>query len=226
MEQATWMEIPDKATIVFVPLGSVEQHGPHLPLSTDAVIAQRLATAAADEVARATGRPVAVAPTVNYGASGEHQAFPGTISIGHEALGHMLIELVRSISCWASRVIFVNGHGGNVETVKHVVSEMKQEGHDVQVVFCAFEQAQDAHAGHDETSVMLHLYARNVRTGDIVVGNTAPLSELMPTLVSQGVRAVSPNGVLGDPTSATPEAGSRAFSEVSKRIAAEILRDS
>ena len=71
--------------LLLVPVGSVEQHGPHLPLATDAMVANAVTRAAAERL-DADGTPVLVAPSVNYGASGEHEGFPGTVSIGHEAL--------------------------------------------------------------------------------------------------------------------------------------------
>src|SRR3712207_8629966 len=81
--------------LLVVPLGATEQHGPHLPLGTDTVIASALA-ASLDAV---------VAPALPYGSSGEHAGFPGTLSIGREALVHVLVELVRS--CGFARVLFV-----------------------------------------------------------------------------------------------------------------------
>jgi creatinine amidohydrolase len=195
-----WPDVPVAATVL-VPVGSLEQHGPHLPLDTDTVIANAVAEAAAARLA-AGGPSVLVAPTIPIGASGEHQAFPGTVSIGHEALRAVLVEIVRSLSTWAGRTVFVNGHGGNVPTLRDALAQMRAEGHDVAWVPCAFESAIDAHAGRDETSVMLHLAPARVTMSRAVQGRMEPLSELLPELIAHGVRRVSPNGVLGDPTGA------------------------
>ena len=93
---------------MIVPLGSLEQHGPHLPLDTDTRIAVAVSHAAA------VGRSgVAVAPPVAFGASGEHAAFPGTLSIGTAALVELLVELGRDATRHWGALLFVNGHGGN-----------------------------------------------------------------------------------------------------------------
>lgn len=102
-----------------------------------------------------------MAPPVVYAASGEHQGFPGTMSIGNEALRFMLVELVRSLALWAGRVAFVNGHGGNVRCLSGVAAQLAQEGRDVAWIPC-FPAGGDAHAGHTETSLMLHLAPRLV----------------------------------------------------------------
>jgi len=195
-----WPDVPTAATVL-VPVGSLEQHGPHLPLDTDTVIASAVAEAAAERLA-AGGASVLVAPPITIGASGEHQAFPGTVSIGHEALRFVLVEIVRSLSTWAGRIAFVNGHGGNVATLRDALAQMRAEGHPVAWVPYAFESAVDAHAGFDETSVMLHLAPTRVTMARAVQGRMEPLSELLPELIAHGVRRVSPNGVLGDPTGA------------------------
>jgi mycofactocin precursor peptide peptidase len=205
-----WDSLPVRP-VVLLPTGSTEQHGPHLPLDTDSVIA----TAAASAVARSSSRDLPgtrmlVAPTVPYGASGEHQAFPGTISIGHEALSMVVTELVRSLSPWAGRIVVVNAHGGNVPSVAAVVSQMIDEGHDVAWVPC-LTAGGDAHAGRTETSLMLHLDPGRVDLASAVQGNTSPLEEILPVLASRGVRAVSPSGILGDPTDANAAEGERLF---------------
>src|ERR1700721_4154767 len=94
--------------LLVVPVGSLEQHGPHLPLDT----ATRIAVAVARRAC--TGRPgVALAPPLPVGASGEHAAFPGTLSIGSEALTACLIELGRHASLHWPALLLVNGHGGD-----------------------------------------------------------------------------------------------------------------
>jgi len=220
----SWVDVPDRP-LVLVPLGSTEQHGPHLPFSTDTLIATAVARGVADEYRDRTGASVAVAPALSYGASGEHQAFPGTISIGHEALRCVLIELVRSVSTWAGRIVFVNGHGGNALTLKAVVDQMRYEQHDVVAVMCALETPTDAHAGFDETCVMLHLHPELVDMARAEAGNTMPLNELLPLLMAQGIRPVSENGVLGDPQSANDLEGERLFSQLIDRVLTEVVHD-
>ncbi|GAA2736127.1 mycofactocin biosynthesis peptidyl-dipeptidase MftE [Actinocorallia aurantiaca] len=203
--RAVWPSVPERA-LVLVPLGSTEQHGPHLPLSTDTVIARAVAERAAGILAAEAAGPVLVAPAIEYGASGEHAGFPGTVSIGHEALRALLVETVRSLALWAGRIVFVNGHGGNVPTLDAALGQMRGEGHDAAWAGCGVPGG-DAHAGLTETSVMLHLVPGLVRMADAAPGDTRPLAEVLPEMIARGVRAVSPSGVLGDPSGATPEQG-------------------
>jgi mycofactocin system creatininase family protein len=205
LSEATWTDLPERP-LVLIPLGSTEQHGPHLPLGTDTLIA----TAVAHKLASRGNSHVA--PAVAIGASGEHQDFPGVLSIGTDALRLLLIELVRSLSLWAGRIVFVNGHGGNLEAVTSAVGQLTEEGHDVSWVPCSV--AGDGHAGHTETSLLLHLAPWLVRPSRVEAGNTRPVTELLPALRARGVRAVSPNGVLGDPTHATAAAGAGLFQQM------------
>ena len=179
--------------LLVVPLGSTEQHGPHLPLSADTDIA----TALAAEVPGAV-----VAPALPYGSSGEHAGFPGTLSIGRQALELVLVELVRSAGAFA-RVLLVNGHGGNADPVRRAVATLRAEGRDVRAWGPTWDG--DAHAGRTETSVLLAL-GRPVGE-QRPVGATAPVAELMPALRAGGVLAVSPTGVLGDAAGASAEEG-------------------
>lgn len=199
---ATWPEA-EHAGLVLVPVGSLEQHGPHLPLDTDTQIAEAVAHGVAELLDGAW-----VAPPVGYGASGEHQDFAGTSSIGTAALHLLLVELVRSIRTWASHVVLVNAHGGNVRTVSDVVTQLVHEGHAVTWVPCA-PQSADSHAGYTETSLMLHLRPESVRLHLAAAGNTTPIEKLLRTLTANGVREVSPSGVLGDPSGANAEEGQR-----------------
>lgn len=190
-----------------IPLGATEQHGPHLPLDTDT----RIAAA----VARAVGERIdwLVAPAIAYGASGEHQSFAGTISIGTDALTMLLVEYGRSATCWAQRLVFVNGHGGNTSALRAAIGRLRAEGRDAGWCPCACAGG-DAHAGHTETSVLLHISPAAVHTDRMLAGNEAPLRELLPSMQRGGVAAVSRTGVLGDPTTATATEGSRIFTEM------------
>lgn len=192
---------------IFIPLGSTEQHGPHLPLDTDT----RIAVAVADRLAGSSHQGGSlVGPTIAYGASGEHQSFPGTASIGTSALELSIVELVRSLQSWSGQVVLVNGHGGNVNAVVAAVTRLRVEGHDVGWIPCMAPGA-DAHAGRTETSILLHLAPESVRLDRLEVGNTEALERLLPALVAGGVSAVSANGILGDPRGANRAEGQAAY---------------
>ena len=197
LEDLTWERVD--ADVLVVPLGSTEQHGPHLPMSTDTDIARALAHGLA------TRRPdVVVAPSLPYGASGEHAGFSGTLSIGQEALELVLVELVRSATETFRHVLLVNGHGGNLDAVRAATARLRDESRDVLAWNPPWRG--DAHAGRTETSVQLALDPSRVGASR-EPGATGSLSELLPALRRGGLRAVTDNGVLGDPTGATAEEG-------------------
>lgn len=213
-----WPEV--EPAVVLVPVGSLEQHGPALGLATDALVAAHVTRRAASELDRGD-QSFVVAPTVSYGASGEHEDFPGTISIGHEALHLMLLELGRSACRWAPGVVFVNGHGGNVASLVSAVTQLREEGRGVAWTSCRASDL-DAHAGRSETSLMLALAPDTVARDRLVPGCTEPVANLMPRLRAEGVRAVSPTGVLGDPTTATAAAGRKILAEMVERLVVEL----
>ena len=184
------------ASVVAVPLGATEQHGPHLPLGTDTAIACALAAGLAE-----ARDDVVVAPPLPYGSSGEHAGFPGTLVDRPDALRLVLVELARS---WDGPMLFVSAHGGNAEPLRDAVRKLRIEGHEVRAWSPAF--GGDAHAGRVETSLMLALAPELVGAAR-PAGNVAPLGSLMPALRSGGVRAVSANGVLGDAAGASAEEG-------------------
>jgi mycofactocin system creatininase family protein len=118
----------------------------------------------------------------------------------------VLVEYGRSVCEWTNRVVFVNGHGGNVDALRAAVSMLRAERRDA--VWCSgWSAGGDAHAGHTETSLLLHLSPHLVRRDRWVTGNREALATLLPALRRDGVGAVSPSGVLGDPTTATAAAG-------------------
>lgn len=209
------------AGLVLVPVGSIEQHGPHLPLDTDTVIATAVAGAAAARLSTDGG--VWVAPALTYGSSGEHQSFAGTMSIGTDVLRLTVVELVRSLRTWTPRVLLVNGHGGNVTALTRAVDQLRTEGHDVDWVACATE-AVDLHAGRTETSLMLHLAPGSVRLDRAEAGDTRPLGEILPLMITGGVAAVSPNGVLGDPAGADAAEGRRLLESMADDVVAAARR--
>jgi creatinine amidohydrolase len=189
-----------KHTVVAVPLGSCEQHGAHLPLGTDSIIAEYLCRQLSS-----SDSSIVVAPTIAITASGEHAGFAGTLSIGTEALSTVLVELVRSAD-WANAVVFVNGHGGNAEAVARALRLVHAEGRNAFAWWPSLPQG-DAHAGHTETSMMLAIAPHLVDMSLAQKGNTAALLELEPMLRAEGVLGVSTNGVLGDPRQANAQEG-------------------
>lgn len=206
---ATWPEAAShpRAAVV-VPLGSLEQHGPHLPLDTDTRIAVAVATRAA------AGRAdVGVAPPVTLGASGEHDAFPGTLSIGTEALAELLVELGRDASRHWGALLLVNAHGGNAEAVSLALRRLRSEGRRCDG-FSVAPDGGDAHAGRTETSLLLALDPSVVRRELAAAGDVRPLAELGERLRRSGVQSVSANGVLGDPRDATAAEGRRLLEEL------------
>jgi mycofactocin system creatininase family protein len=200
---ATWpdVEATKKSRLLALPIGSLEQHGPHLPLDTDTRIAvelgRRLSHARPD---------VVVAPPVPYGASGEHAGFAGTLLVDHAVLAGFLLELIRSARASFSGVVLISAHGGNNEALSFVHQRCRADG-EVVVIWTAAVPGGDAHAGRTETSLMLAIDPAAVRLERSEAGCTDPLDVLMPRLRAEGVRPVSSNGVLGDPRGANAAEG-------------------
>jgi creatinine amidohydrolase len=193
----SWPQLSGQALLA-VPIGSTEQHGPHLPVDTDTRIAVALAEGLATRRA-----DVLVAPPLPYSASGEHAGFPGTLSLGTAALTTVLVELVRSADDTCRGVVLVNAHGGNAAALESAVGLLRSEGRQVLGWAPRAPWPADLHAGRAETAVLLHLAPHVVRTEAQVAGPVPSVAQL----VASGVRAASPSGVLGDPAGADAESG-------------------
>ena len=211
--QAQWPSVEKSLRqLLVVPVGSLEQHGPHLPLDTDTRIAVAVARRACQ---RRAG--VALAPALPVGASGEHPAFPGTLSIGTGALTTCLIELGRHASLHWPALLLVNGHGGNAAAVQAATARLRNEGRTA-LAWHAGLPGGDAHAGRVETSIMLALAPGAVRLDAAERGDVRPIGQLMPALRERGVRAVSGNGVLGDPAGASAAEGERFLARLTQSL--------
>jgi creatinine amidohydrolase len=205
----TWTDVG--APIVVVPVGSCEQHGPHLPLHTDTTIATELARALAGH-----RTDCIVGPPITVSASGEHAGFPGTLSIGTTVMTDVVVELARSAD-WAGGVVFVNGHGGNHVAMQRASEVFERESRRVLIWWPNLPRA-DPHAGRTETSLMLALAPDEVRRERSEPGPVPTMSEL----VRHGVRALSPNGVLGDPAGAGASEGAELFEQLVGQLCAAV----
>ena len=206
------------APMLAVAIGSWEQHGPHLPLDTDTRIAEALVTQIS-----LTNPEVVRGPTIAVSSSGEHAGFPGTLSIGGPAVVEMLIELVRSAD-WATGVVIVNGHGGNVEYLEQARDRLTSEGRSMLVWSPPLVDPRDSHAGYVETSIMLALDPQAVRVEEIRSAPAPHLADILPDLRVAGVKGVSPSGVLGDPRRADAELGRRLLSTWGKDLVESVAR--
>ena len=201
----TARDITVSERIVILPLGSWEQHGPHLPLHTDTVIVDAVVDAALrDTTLNATS--FLRAPTLPITASDEHEGFAGGLSSGTEALVATVVAIARSAS-WARGVCIVNGHGGNIPALAHISSALEYENIPAHIWSLPSYSGGDMHAGHTETSLLLHIAPELVRHDLIEVGATQISADDMDLMKVSGVKAVSPNGVLGDPRQAHPDHG-------------------
>lgn len=198
----TWNEVDRVVgrSVLAIPLGATEQHGPHLPVGTDTAVAVALAQG------WAARRPdVLIAPAVPYGSSGEHRGFAGTLSIGQAALELLLVELVRSADAFTA-VALICAHGGNAVPVGRAVTTLAAEGRRIRAWSPSVLDG-DAHAGRTETSLLLAIDPSLVRLAEAQPGEVRPIGELIEALRTAGVAAVSANGVLGDPTGASAAEG-------------------
>ncbi|WP_419926045.1 creatininase family protein [Candidatus Poriferisocius sp.] len=206
---------------VMIPLGALEQHGPHLPLDTDILIAE----AVADRAARRAGEFV-VSPCIPVGASSHHLAFPGTASLSGKTLQSVLVEVISTLLGHGfGSAYLVTGHAGNVGAMAAALAELDSVDRARVVSFDDWPAQRDAvhqvaeakldidrelvgtHGGHFETSIMLAIAPERVDMASAVAGHIGPAASASAILRSEGMAALSPVGVIGDPRGATAAAG-------------------
>jgi creatinine amidohydrolase len=206
--------------ILLLPLGSFEQHGPHLPLDTDTIIIDSVVTQAMRD-SQINSDEFMIAPTIAISASDEHAGFPGTLSTGTEALVQSVVAICRSAS-WSLGVCIVNGHGGNADALPRISSALTYEKITHSIWSLPSYDGADMHAGHTETSVMLHIAPNKVHADRIERGTVGDASALVAQMRTSGVAGVSGNGVLGDPTTATSEHGIAVMNLYSSSLASHL----
>jgi creatinine amidohydrolase len=219
---------------VVVAFGATEQHGPHLPLGTDALLGDHLARLVAERL------NAFVAPTVRVGCSEHHLGFPGTLSLSAQTFHSVVADLVGSLARGGfGRAVLIPTHGGNFAPLAAAVDELGPvEGievaalTDIAVLMAIATQAAEEHgvplgeaglhAGEWETSMLLATHPQLVRGDRMEAGFTGPLQEALERMLSAGVRAVSANGVIGDPARASAEHGARYWHTVLDAVLREI----
>ncbi|KQQ09573.1 creatininase family protein [Rathayibacter sp. Leaf296] len=220
-------------SVLVVPIGAIEHHGPHLPLHTDTLIAESVATQAVDRAA-ASGVDTWILPTLSIAKSDEHHWAPGTLWLRAETVLDTIVDLGNSLTTTpATTLVFVNGHGGNGALLQMANRELRRRfGLRTFSMAAGRTEAGDGregrpdekglgiHAGYGETSVVMHLrpdlvhperFARNVPE------HIADYQHIgfNGTPVSFGWLSddFGPTGVVGDPTGATGEVGALLFEE-------------
>lgn len=234
LENLPWPAVCEAAqregsTVVW-PVGSLEQHGPHLPLGTDALFADRVVEAVIQ--ALPTDLPIWRLPVQQIGFAPEHKGFPGTISLRAEQLLHLVdtvgAELAR---CGFRRLVVMNGHGGQIGLLEAAARQLRASHPSLAVLpcflwrgpedlaahICEPERSQGLHAGLAETSLMLHLAPHLVGSERQADGLDHPASPpegwswegQAPT--AWLTAELSRSGVIGDPSGATAELGKQLF---------------
>ncbi len=207
---------------VILPVGSTEQHGAHLPLSTDSLHT----VAVLDEVAKRL--PALIAPLIPVGRADHHMAFPGTITVRQETLHATIRDWCDSFFRHGFRHALVySGHGGNAAPLARIIAALNQAEPGHSIIGCTDWSVYDGtlfpvaeahgvgkleagwHAGELETSMVLALDSDLVLMDRARPGFIGDLAPLRDTLMRDGVGAVAPTGVLGDPRPATRERGER-----------------
>jgi len=231
----TWPELNaelEDASTALVPLGSTEQHGPHLPLATDHLIAEGLAAAAAEE----TGLPRT--PTITVGVSPHHRQFAGTLWVDAPAFRSYIESLTRNLAYHGiDRVVYVNAHGGNVAHLREVGRRLHEDRTLYAIEWMWNESIPDLvdelfehngpHAGPKETAMVAHLAEELLRPAELAAARDGGLGsfDAEQTRV-HGARTYydaidnSPNGAFGDPTDATKDKGEQLFEAATAQLVA------
>jgi creatinine amidohydrolase len=220
-------------SVIVLPTGAIEHHGAHLPLTTDALIAESVAEAAVRQ-GREQGLDLWLLPTLTYTKSDEHAWAPGTMWLSAATLWNTLVDLGRSVATTpARRLVFVNGHGGNTALLGTANRELRRQfGLATFSMGAGYVRAgtgtdgepdelgMGIHAGFGETSLVLHLRPDLV---DLSLGERnvpTHLAELKhigfngyPVSFGWTSNDFGPSGVIGDPTGSTAQKGAEFFAE-------------
>lgn len=213
-------DIKKRNQVAVIPVGSIEQHGPHLPISTDSEIVTEVAKRVSEK------KNFLLLPTLVYGVSFEHAPF-FNLSIKESTLKAILLDLVESLlSNGIKTVIIINGHHGNLKPIKNLNSKLKKISKNKMRVFSFsywhFMKKEFDHAGYVETSLML-VISKNVKMnlakkGLITDGMNQREIDNLGKLASKSFPKVTKNGVWGDPTKASKKDGQKILDEIVENL--------
>jgi creatinine amidohydrolase len=212
--------------LVVLPVAAVEQHGPHLPVLTDSIIAEAVLSRALAR--RPDDRRVWTLPLQAYGKSNEHSGFAGTIGLRAETLAAVLKDIARGVAASGlQRLLLLNSHGGNPEIIDYVARDVREEFGILCFTAHAFrfglardiisdvEGGYGIHGGEAETSVMLAIAPDMVQPA-YYVDELPPVRQFLRLFTLKGpasfgwlTRDLSRSGTIGDPRGATAEKGER-----------------
>jgi len=234
LADATWTDVRDAdVDVAFVPVGSTEQHGPHAPLGTDTLdaVAVAEAGAAAYESAEPSAGEVAVAPPIPVGVAEEHRAFEGTMWVSPDTFRAYVREAAASLpSHGIDRIVFVNGHGGNVEALAEVARRFsRDDAHDgYAVAFTWFEavgeHASDmGHAGPLETALLRATNPDLVREERVAAASEGAADRwgewVAGVNLAHDSDEFTDNGVVGDPGAGDAALGEELLDHASDALA-------
>lgn len=220
--EISWTDFQKAApSLALIPTGSTEQHGPHGPMATDAIIAKAIAERAAEKT------KTLLLPAIDVGVSREHSSFPGSLSLAPEVFRAQLREIILSAhSSGIDKFVVVNGHGGNVSSIQEVCKDL-YHGHDVKAIewtwFNAISPREMGHAGKLETSLIMYL-REDLINKPIQKGVKSWGKKLHGTRIAYDTREFTENGVVGDPTKATKEEGEELLKKSVEKLAG-LVRD-
>ena len=210
--------IKSKKPTIIIPVGSIEQHGAHLPISTDSDIVTEIAS----RLAKKCG--FIVLPTISYGVSLEHEPL-FNLSLKENNLRKILDDIIVSLNKnHIKEIIILNGHHGNLRTIDSVIADVKKVS---KLSYWHFMKHKFDHAGFVETSIMLAISdkvkMKKAKKGLLTNGmNEKEIQRINKLSMQQGGFAkVAKNGVWGDPTGATKKDGKKFLAEIVRNLAKE-----
>ncbi|CUR52656.1 Creatininase [Nitrosotalea devaniterrae] len=216
------LKLTKRRSVALIPVGSIEQHGPHLPVSTDSDIVSYIAKQVSDK------NGFLLLPTLQYGISFEHHPF-FNLSISNATLEKILIELCISLSKnHIDRVIILNGHHGNLDALKELPAKVSKKGikqHIFVYSYWHFMKREFDHAGFVETSIMLAISdkVQMNKAEKGLISDSLSKSELtrLSKKANKSFISVTKNGVWGDPTRATQKNGKVILNEIISNLVKE-----